>query len=103
MHGCPKARCVSDEVVDDLTLRQEAIGIGSVIEAAWQLDRPVGNDEAEAIPAATPCLADAAPLENDVVNTRRSEFVAHREASLSGADNDGVNGRRPRLPPRHIG
>src|ERR1700738_4418760 len=93
MHGCSKARCVSDEVIDDLTLRHEAIGIGSVIAAAWQLNRPVGNDEAEAVPAPTPCLADPAPLENDVLKTCGRELVTQGKPRLAGPDDNAVNGR----------
>src|SRR5260370_29412242 len=93
VHGCPKTRCESDEVVDNLRLWHESVRILSAIAAAGQLDRPVGNDKAEAVPAPTPCLTDPAPFENDVVNACSSELVAHRKPGLSGADDHGVDGR----------
>src|ERR1700724_4342095 len=83
---CPKAVRVGDQVTDDLALGHEAIGIIAAVAAARQLDRPVGNDEAEAVPAPTPGLADPAPLQNDVVNTRGPELVTQRKTSLSRAD-----------------
>src|SRR6266852_5290871 len=89
--GCAKTRCVSDEVVDNLHLRHESVRILSAIAAAGQLDRPVGNDKAEAVPAPTPCLTDPAPFEDDVVNTRRGELVAERKPGLSSAHNNGIN------------
>src|SRR5712692_9426953 len=98
---CPKAFRVGDEVVDDLVLWHESVGIISTVAAARQLDRPVGNDQAEAVPAPTPGLADPAPLENDMIDTRGRELVTQRKPSLSSADDHGVDGRLHRLPPRH--
>src|ERR1700724_987893 len=59
---------VCDQVADDLVPGHESVGIISAIALARQLDRPVGNDQAEAVPAPAPCLANSSPLENDVVN-----------------------------------
>src|SRR4030088_191982 len=83
---CPKAFRVGDEVIDDLGLWHESIGIISAVAAAGQLDRPVGDDEAEAVPAPTPGLADPAPLEHEMVNTGGHELVAQRKSSLSRAN-----------------
>ena|SRR5438132_13334034 len=100
---CPKAFRVGDEVIDDLVFWHESIGIISAVPAARQLDRPVRDDEAEAVPAPTPGLANPAPLENDVVNTSGRELVTQRKPSLPSTDDHGVDGRLHRLPPRHIG
>src|SRR5260370_31810535 len=93
MHGRPKTLGVGDEVTDDLVLWHESVRILSAIAAAGQLDRPIGNDKAEAVPAPAPCLTDTAPFENDVVNACTGELVAHRKPCLSGADDHGVDGR----------
>src|ERR1700674_4959418 len=90
---CPKAVRVVDKVTDALALRHEAVGIIAAGAAARPLDRPVGNEETEAVPAPPPGLADPAPLENDVVNTPGRELVTQRKPSLSSADYDCVNGR----------
>ena len=89
---CPKAFRVGDEVIHDLVLRHESVRVISAITAARQLDRPVGDDEAEALPPPAPCLADPALLENDVVKPGGRELVAQRKPSLSSANDDHVNG-----------
>src|SRR5713226_3557795 len=94
----PETPRVPDQVADNLALGHESVRIISAVVAARQLDRPVGDDKAEAVPAPTPCLADPAPLENDVVNALNSELVAERQPRLSSADDYDIGGRLHRRP-----
>jgi len=71
-----KALCVGHKVIDDLVPRHEPVRITSAIVAARELDRPVGNDKAEAVPSPAPGLADPASLEDEVCAIRRDEFMA---------------------------
>src|SRR6266550_2783752 len=93
MQRRPETLRVSDKMIDDLALGHESVGVASAIVGARQPDRPVGNDKAEAVPAATPCFPDVAPLQNDVVNTYANELVAKRKPRLSCADDDDVDPR----------
>src|ERR1700730_8270411 len=84
---------VPDQVADNFVPGHEPVGIISAVAPARQLDRPVGNDQAEAVPATAPCLANSSPLENDVVNAGGDELVAERKPRLAGPDDDDVDSR----------
>src|SRR6202035_3311169 len=79
---------VPDQVADNFVPGHEPVGIISAVAPARQLDRPVGNDQAEAVPATATCLAKSSPLENDVVNAGGDELVAERKPRLAGPDDD---------------
>src|ERR1700730_11494860 len=53
---------VPDQVDDNFVPGHEPVGIISAVAPARQLDRPVGNDQAEAVPATEPGLAKTATL-----------------------------------------
>ena len=71
---------VSLEVGDDLVAGHEAVGIVAGIGPAREPHGPVRGDEAEAVPAIPPRLADPAPLQDDVVDPQARELVADRQA-----------------------
>ena len=79
---------VALEVADDVVAEHEAVGVVAVVAAAGQLDRPVRRHEAERRPAVAPALADAPALQDDVLDPRAGELVAHRETCLTGADDN---------------
>src|ERR671911_2055663 len=51
-----------------------------------ELHRPVRRHQAEAVPAITPGLPDAAALEHDVLDTARPQLMADGEPGLPAAD-----------------
>src|SRR5947209_3119220 len=101
------------EVIDQLRPTHEAVGLWAAIRRAWQLDRPVGRDEAERVPAArAPRLGDAASLEDHVLHARLLQKPAGGEPGLASADDrnpdrlghPGGNLSRKKLsPPRRAG
>src|SRR2546428_9588426 len=92
-HWCVEALRVRDKVADDLVPGHEAVGVIAAIASAGELDGPVWNDEAEAVPAPTPGLPHPAALENDVLDARRRELVANRKSTLSRADDYNIDCR----------
>ena len=79
---------VALEVGDDRLPRHVAVGVVAVIAATGQLDRPVRRHQAERRPAVAPALPDAAALQHHVLDPGGGELVAHRQARLTGADDD---------------
>jgi hypothetical protein len=79
---------VALEVGDDLVPWHVAVGVVAVVAAAGQLDRPVRRHEAERRPAIAPALPDAPALQHHVLDPGAGELVAHRQARLTGADDD---------------
>src|SRR5262249_28610063 len=78
------------EVADDLVARHEPVRVVAVVRVARQLHGPVRRDEAEALPAPAPGLADPAALEHDVADAGAPQLVARREPGLPAADDDDV-------------
>jgi hypothetical protein len=93
-HG--RAGGVALEVADDLVPRHEPVRIGPVVGAARQLHGPVRRHETEAVPAITPGLADAAPLEDDVLDAAACELAADRQSGLAAADDHDASVFHPR-------
>jgi len=56
-----------------------------------ELDGPVRCHQAEAVPAVPPCLADPTALEDDVLDTRVRELMAHAQTCLTASDDDNVD------------
>jgi hypothetical protein len=73
------------EILDDLVPKHKAVRIAAVVRVAAKLDAPVERDQAETVPAATPGLADAPPLEDDVLDAALRQLAADRDTGLSGA------------------
>ena len=72
----------------DLVARREAVRALSVVGVAGQLHGPVRCDEAEAVPASSPRLPDAAPLEHDMLDAGLRQLMADGQPGLTGADDD---------------
>ena len=75
-------------MADDLVARHEAVRVIAGIAAARKLHCRVRRDQTEALPAVTPGLTDAAPLENEMLDAERAQLVAHCQAGLPAADHD---------------
>ena len=90
MHAFPdgrlESRGVALEVGRDLVPGHEAVWVAAVVCPVGQLDRPVRRDEAEAVPAVPPRLADPPAFEDDVLDPRLREHAARRQAGLPGPD-----------------
>ena len=71
---------VALEVGDDLVAGHEAVGVVAGVGPAREPHGPVRGDEAEAVPAIPPRLADPAALQDDVVDPQARELVADRQA-----------------------
>src|SRR4051794_23119346 len=69
--GRVEARRVALQVADHVVLRHEAVRVVTVVGVSGELDGPVRRDQAEAVPAPAPGLADAAPLEDHVLDAGR--------------------------------
>ncbi len=79
------------EVRDDLVAGHESVRVPAVVRSAGKLDGPVWRDEAEAVPASAPRLADPAPFEYHVLDSGASELVAHGQPGLARANDDDVD------------
>lgn len=75
----------------DLVAGHEAVGIISLIRATRKLDRPVGDDQAEAVPAAAPRLSHSASLQHHVLDSGLGKLVAQRETRLASANDHDFN------------
>ena len=75
----------------DGILGHEPIRIITAVTAARQPHSPVGDDQAETVPAIAPRLAHPAALEDNVFDPRMRELVADREPRLTGADDHDVH------------
>ena len=91
-HGRSDVGRVALQIADDLVAGHESVRVRPVVDAVGQADEPVGRHEAEAVPAISPGLADAAPLEDDVLDAGLGQLAARGEARLTGAD-DGHGSR----------
>ena len=70
--GAAKRPWVALEDVDVLRGVEEAVGVVAVVGETGQADHPVGGEQPQGVPAlAAPALAEAPPLEHDVVAPRR--------------------------------
>jgi hypothetical protein len=78
----------------DFVSGHETIRIIPVVMAAGQLHGPVGNDQAETVPAPAPRIGDLAALEDDVFDPCLRKLVAQGEPGLAGTHQDDVNGFR---------
>ena len=99
--GCPGSRGVSPEVGDDLVAGHEAVGVVARVDPAREPHGPVRGDEAEAVPAIPPRLADPAALQDDVVDAQARELMADRQAGGPASDDqdvDMLHGRSVRAP-----
>ena len=83
----PRSGGVPLEVGDDLVAGHEAVGVVAGVGPSREPHGPVRGDEAEAVPAIPPRLADPAALQDDVVDPQARELMADR------------TGRRTRPPP----
>ncbi len=81
-----EARRVALQVRDDLVTWHEAVRVRPVVVAAGKPNHPVRRHQAEAVPAPSPRLAYASPLEHDMVNAGSRQLVTRGEAGLAGAD-----------------
>ncbi len=75
----------------DIVSGHEPIGIAPLVVAAWELQSPVGEYQAEAVPTSPPRLAYLAALEDDMLDPCVRELVAQGETGLSCADHHNVN------------
>ena len=83
---------VGDEVVGDLLLGREAVGVAVEGEAREPVV-PGGSVGHQRVPARrAPALRDPAPLEHDVGHAVAAQVLAHRQPGLAAADDDGVGG-----------
>src|SRR3989304_750591 len=86
-----EGRIVLDEP-NDLTTGREGVWIVRLILESGCLNGPVGKLKAEGIPAfAAPTFAHSAPFENYMFSSQRTERIAHCEAGVTAADDDGIN------------
>src|SRR6185295_1536579 len=70
--------------------RAEAVGIRTVVAVARKPALPVGREQPQRIPALRfPRVGDLTPLEDHVVDRAGGEAVAHRQAGVTRADDDG--------------
>src|ERR1700758_2542279 len=75
-------------MADDLIAPHEPVGVLAGVRAARQLHRPVRRNQAEAVPAITPRLADPASVEHDVLDPEPRQLVADGEPGLARPDHD---------------
>ena len=95
LDGRPDVVGVAREQLHDLRERGEGVRVGRRRREARQLCRPVRRVEVECVPARrAPRLADAAPLQNDVLHPEARQVVARREPRLARADDDAVDHAR---------
>src|SRR5690606_10064267 len=78
------------------------VAIGAAVAIARKPALPVRRQQLQRIPPlSSPGVRDLAALEHDVVDRALGEAAAHREARVTGADDDHVDGaghaRRPLL------
>lgn len=82
-HALPDERpgcgSVSPEVGDDFVAGHEAVGIVARVGPTREAHGPVRGDEAEAVPAIPPRLADPAALQDDVADPEAHELMAGRK------------------------
>jgi hypothetical protein len=69
----------------------ETVRVAAGVRAAWELHGPVGRHQTEAVPSSTPRLGHASSFDDDVIDAVSFELVAHREPSLTSADNHDVD------------
>jgi len=79
---------VTLQVGDDVVARDESLWVVAVIWETRQVHRPIRSDEAEAVPATAPGVADAPALKYHVVDARLGELVADRQARLATTHDD---------------
>ena len=95
---------VADQVRHDVIAGHEPVGVVAGVVAVRQLYRPVGSDQAEAVPAPPPGLADPAPLEDDVLHVGVRQLVAQRQPGVACADDGDLDclghGRESYASPR---
>ena len=89
--GEPGGGGVSLEVRDDLVAGHEAVGVVAGVGPARESHRPVRGDEAEAVPAVSPRLADPAALQDEMVDPQARELVADRESGRPAAHDEDVD------------
>jgi len=91
-HRRRERRSIRLDVLHDLVLHHEAVGIVARIGKAGQLALPVRRDEREAVPAfGAPRMADAMPLEHDVIDAVLLQAPTRGKPGLAGADDDRRN------------
>ena len=94
---------VVDEVIGDLLLRDEVVGMGAGKlhpGKAVMPGRAVGDQRVPSLGA--PALGDAVPLEHEMRNARLAEMLAHGDARLSGTHHERIDHfrRHPCSPSR---
>ena len=84
--------CIGDEVIRDLILRREAIGIDLGELQIRETIVPRGSIGNQRIPASrAPPLGDARALQHDMRHADVAQMFAHRHAGLTGADHERVD------------
>ena len=76
----------------DLVARHVAVRLRPVVRRVGERDGPVRTDEPERVPAVEPPAAEsAAPVDHEVLATRRPQSMAHRQAGLARPDDDRIH------------
>src|SRR6267143_6034255 len=94
---------VALEVAHDVVPRHVSVRVIAGVLAARELDGPVRGHEAEAVPAISPGLADASPLQDDVVDAGLGQLMADRESGVTGSDDDYIDAFRHLRPQASTG
>ncbi len=81
---------VAPDHVRDLGSGEEAVGVGLPGGLAGQSEHPVGCEQTQSgPPSRAPRVGDVTAVEHDVFDGSFAQPVAHREAGVAGADDDG--------------
>ena len=86
----PEALGIAFEVGDDAVPRHVPVRLRSLVATAGQHEGPVGQHEAEAVPAPAPGLADLTALQHQVGYALLRQLMAYGEARLAGSDDDHI-------------
>src|SRR4030095_1627852 len=92
MHRSFDEISVAIEKSHDLVTGREGVRIVASVFVPGQLNSPVGELEAEGIPAFTaPPFTHSAPFENHMLAPSLTEIVTHGEAGVTAADDNRTN------------
>jgi hypothetical protein len=86
---------VALQELDQLADGHEPVGVLAVVGETRQPRLPVGREQAQRIPAlGLPRIGDLAPLQHHMLDRLLRQHPAHREAGMTGPDDDDGNAQR---------
>src|SRR5262249_52341118 len=90
LHGRGKMAGVAVDERDELAHRHVAVGVLARVAVAREAAQPTRGQEPQRVPPfGTPGVGHLAALEDDMIDRASGQVVAHRQAGMTGADDDG--------------